>query len=669
MKFIHPTFLWALLIIVIPIIIHLLNLRKFKPLLFPNVQFLNLVKEQTKKQSSVKRWVQLLLRCLAFSALVIAFARPYLPAQVGIKNNGKTFVCLYLDNSFSMQGKNETGNLFDQAKQEAINIIRSFTANTTFIISSNTNEIGLGKPCDANKAIQLIQQSKIGGQRKSFDAIQARQLQAIPDNAGQVFNFYLSDFQKNQFHADNILNDSIGSYFLIDFAHVAQQNVFIDSVWIERPSLLAGSTQNINIRIFNNTNADAKNYPVEVWIDGVKKQQLSVDIKAHSSNDFATKIKLPNKPIVTGKISITDYPITFDNEMLFAFNIQPNINVHTLYADNKSPLIHFFESDTIFKTTSSSFSNPNLAELEAANVIVLLAPTQISPGLTARILEWNAIGKTVILLPDQNSKIQNLNQLFNGLQIPAYGDYEKQKTLVNQWEFNHPIFENTLERTPKNVDYPTVSGYFKTITNQSTAIASIYNNPIIESFTVGSGQFYRVNASISKSSGNLGNHALFLTVLFRMGEMTNANGDIYYTVGSNKQINIDHTLQKDKVLSLVNDNETVIPYQLPKGNKTIVSLPETITNAGIYDLNSENKVINKLAINYNRLESSITFWDMNELTSQMQLFGLNTKTLSYKAEETINKIQGLTHNSVLWQYCLWIMLLFLSLEILLNKRW
>lgn len=669
MKFIHPTFLWALLIIAIPIIIHLLNLRKFKPLLFPNVQFLNLVKEQTKKQSSVKRWVQLLLRCLAFSALVIAFAQPYFPAKIGVKNSGKTVVCIYLDNSFSMQGKNETGNLFDQAKQEAINIIQSFDANTSYIICSNVNDNGFNKPCDSNKAIQLIQQCNISGQRKSFDAIQARQLQAIPADVGQVFNFYLSDFQKNQFTTDNIISDSIGSYLLIDFNHVEQQNVFIDSIWLNRPTLLAGSTQELSIRINNNTNTAATNYPIEIWLEGIKKQQLSVNLKANSSTDISSSIKLPNQAFAQGKVSISDYPITFDNEMLFAFNIQPKINVHTLYQENNNSLIRFFNSDTIFNTTSSPFANPNLAALEDANVIVLLTPKQVSVGLYNRISEWNSNGKTVILLPNSDTSIDNVNLLFKALNIPPYNKFEKQNALINQWGFNHPIFENVLERTPKNLNYPKVSGYFKTGSNSGNTIASIYNNPIIESFAVGAGQFYRVNASVDKADGNLGNHALFLTSLFRMGEITSANSNIYYTVGSSNQIAFNYQLPKDKVLNLSNNNKVVIPYQQPKGNKTIISLPEAITDAGIYSIKNDNQLISKLALNNNRLESKIDFWDIEDFNIQLQLAGINANSLSYKADETIKKIQGLTHNSMLWQYCLWIMLLFLSLEILLNKRW
>jgi hypothetical protein len=669
MKFIHPTFLWALLIIVIPIIIHLLNLRKFKPLLFPNVQFLSLVKEQTKKQSSVKRWVQLLLRCLAFAALIFAFAQPYFPASIGVKNNGKTVVCLYLDNSFSMQGKNETGNLFDQAKQEAINIVRSFDANTSFIFSSNLIDQTQSKPCDANKAIQYIQQCAIGGQRKTLDAIQAKHLQAIPASAGQVFHFYLSDFQQNQFETNNLLADSNSTYLLVDFKHATQQNVSIDSVWLNRPTLLAGSAQELSIRINNNTKNSIENYPITIWLDDVKKQQLNINVKANSTAETTCEIKLPNKNSLEGKISITDYPITFDNELLFALNIQSNLNVHTLYTDRKNPLVRFFESDTIFKCASSPFTNPNLEALEQANIIVLLAPKNVSAGLSNRIASWNKTGKTVVLLPDEKSDIVDLNILFKALNIPPYSNYETQNTTVNSWEFNHPIFNNVLERAPQNLNYPAINGYFKTLSNQGSRIAGIYNQAIIESFSIDVGQFYRVNTSINLASGNLSNHALFLTTLFRMGEMASATSQPYYTIGTSQQIEFDYQLQNDKVLSIKNQDQAVIPYQIPKGNKTVITIPESIVNAGVYSIISDQELINKIALNYNRLESDITFWNLKDLSSELQLTGLHVTTLSYEAEETIQKIHALTHKSVLWQYCLWIMLLFLSIEILLNKRW
>jgi len=77
MSFVYPWFLWALLAIAIPIIIHLFHFRRFKTVYFTNVKFLKEVKEQTSARSKLKHLLVLCSRILAIAALVFAFAMPY----------------------------------------------------------------------------------------------------------------------------------------------------------------------------------------------------------------------------------------------------------------------------------------------------------------------------------------------------------------------------------------------------------------------------------------------------------------------------------------------------------------------------------------------------------------------------------------------------------------
>jgi len=51
MSFINPAFLWALSAIIIPIIIHLINLRKHKVVYFSNTIFLENIKKDSQTHS------------------------------------------------------------------------------------------------------------------------------------------------------------------------------------------------------------------------------------------------------------------------------------------------------------------------------------------------------------------------------------------------------------------------------------------------------------------------------------------------------------------------------------------------------------------------------------------------------------------------------------------
>ena len=118
MQFLQPAMLWALILVVIPIIVHLFNFRKHKSVYFPTVFFLKEIKEETQKQSKIKHWIVLTSRILALTALIFAFAQPIIPGKEQIQ--GKKIISIYIDNSFSMESQLEGVSLLEMAKSKAL---------------------------------------------------------------------------------------------------------------------------------------------------------------------------------------------------------------------------------------------------------------------------------------------------------------------------------------------------------------------------------------------------------------------------------------------------------------------------------------------------------------------------------------------------------------------
>lgn len=673
MKFTYPFVLWALVIILIPIIIHLLNLRKFKPLLFPNVLFLSKVKEQTKKRSNVKRWIQLLLRTLAFALLVLAFAQPYFPAKLNQQTSGKPLVCIYLDNSFSMENTNANGELFEQAKQEAINIVKLFENSANFIFTNNNFEPTHLNPCSPNQAIQYIQNTSLTGQKKDFYDVYTRQTrgQELGREQGQnklngrILHFYLSDFQENQFSTEQLPTDSTNQHILIQFSPENQSNISIDSLWLNNPHLFIGSKQNLTIQLTNRSENDVNDFPISVESNN-NQQQLTVDLKANKSTLVNTEFVL-NQASNTGKISISDFPITFDNQLLFAFETSEHINIHSLAKNYNSGLQKLFLTDSLFSTTSSTFSSPNLQQLEQSDIILLLGVEQLSDGLKNKFSDWLKKGKSVVLIPNKNA-ISNLNNWFNTLSISEWNKLNTTKVSVNQWEFNHPLLSSVLESKPKKLNYPIVNHFFSTKNSNGINIASATTQPLIEQFTVGNGKLYRINATLDSNTVFF-NHALVLTTLYRMGEMVNQAVQPYFISGASSEVLVNKVLMNDETFEVSNGDERIVPFQIPQGKQTKLSLPQSLLNSDFYNIFFKGNNVNTFALNYNRDESSATYHKLDNLTTQLKLNGWQVEQLDYSANKTISAIKELTQKSALWTYCLWIMLLFLTLEILINKRW
>ena len=139
LQFQNPNILWGLISLVIPIIIHLFNFKRFKPIYFSNLKFLKDITADNKNRSKIKSWLLLLTRLLALACLVIAFAQPYIPSKHTTTTNNKqqNIAHIYVDNSFSMNAETDKGIAIEIAKAKAIELVNSFSDDTQFKIINN----------------------------------------------------------------------------------------------------------------------------------------------------------------------------------------------------------------------------------------------------------------------------------------------------------------------------------------------------------------------------------------------------------------------------------------------------------------------------------------------------------------------------------------------------
>src|SRR4051812_34281412 len=118
MQFKHPEILYFLFLLIIPVLVHLFQLRRFKKEYFTNVRFLKELSIQTRKSSKLKKWLLLLTRLLIMAAFIFAFAQPFFKAKDS--NQATNEMYIILDNSFSMQAKGQKGELLKRAVQELL---------------------------------------------------------------------------------------------------------------------------------------------------------------------------------------------------------------------------------------------------------------------------------------------------------------------------------------------------------------------------------------------------------------------------------------------------------------------------------------------------------------------------------------------------------------------
>ena len=76
MNFLNQTLLWGIAAISVPIIIHLLNRRRFRRVPWAAMRFLRVSVEQNQRRMKIEDWILLLVRCGLVALLALLMARP-----------------------------------------------------------------------------------------------------------------------------------------------------------------------------------------------------------------------------------------------------------------------------------------------------------------------------------------------------------------------------------------------------------------------------------------------------------------------------------------------------------------------------------------------------------------------------------------------------------------
>ena len=323
MNFVYPGFLFALLAIAIPILIHLFNFRKFKRVYFSHIRFLKDVQEETKSRSRLKHLLILASRILAIIFLVLAFAQPYVPQSDQEDSGGKRAVSIYVDNSFSMSNQGEQGDLLETARQYAYEVVKSYSASDRFQIITNDYAPGSSRLLNRESAEAMIADIAPSGASRPLEEIMARQVSALQEsNADNRDLFLISDFQRSQIGTTWTMPDSSYPVHLIPLGGQELANISLDSCWFESPVRQTGVTEKLYFSLTNYSDEDLNDYSVKLTLNGQPKGvvQVSVGGGATVTGEFNFTAVQPG--LFKGIIEVDDYPVAFDNRALFLLRSQ-----------------------------------------------------------------------------------------------------------------------------------------------------------------------------------------------------------------------------------------------------------------------------------------------------------------------------------------------------------
>lgn len=670
MNFLYPGFLFALLTVAIPVIIHLFNFRKFKKVYFSNVAFLKEIKEQNSSREQLKNLLILLCRILAIIFLVFAFARPFLPSTSKIDQSKGNIVSIYIDNSYSMEAVNKEGNLLDEAKRKAKEIVKAFQLNDRFQLLTNDFEGKHQRLLNADELLQAVDEVKISSANRLLQQVLNRQ-QSIFTGVANQFIYIISDFQRGFAGEQPIKTNSNTNVSLIKINANNLPNVAVDSVWLLSPLHQPNATEKLVVQLRNYGDEDAINIPVKLSINNQQKAISSLNVAAGKTKSDTLSYSGLNLGWQKGSVTIKDFPLTFDDQLNFSFKVNQDQKVLSINGLQSTPYIKaLFGADTYFKLTEMPEANINYSALSNYSLIVLNGLNNPSSGLAQELKAYLGNGGTIAIFPNLATNPSVYSQFLTAMNLPAVAGLNTTPTKVSSIELKHPIFKDVFEALPQNIDLPQVNKYFSFVENNNSSKENLLllpgNKSFFARYPVGPGQVYLSATALDSEDSNLAKHPVFVPLMYKVAFSSAKEQPIYYIAMRDNVLESQKiTLGNNQSLKLVADNFEVIPEVRQTNGKTLLYVADQVKRAGFYDVKKADSTLAVVAFNDNRKESDMHYSESKDLE---KLFGKQQVAfLDPRSDSVVSSVSAKNNGTELWKLCLILALSFLAIEILLVR--
>lgn len=649
MQFKYPEVLFFLFLLLIPLLIHLFQLQKFRKEAFTNVQFLKEIELETRKSAKLKKLLILLSRLLTFAALIIAFAQPFINKNESLDQRESIY---YVDNSFSMQSKVASG--IDQLQLNK-NYLLDKAAGIDGIQTLLSND-KYNRELDAKSFKNALVNIDFYPIHKNINQLLLEINSYSTAKSNTLFDLYLlTDFQKINGVIDTSLIDKKQQYNLVSASNVDQKNISIDSIWIaERDAKEITLTSRLTSHGFNITDLS-----VSLHLDETLYGKSTLNLLAGESKEITFKI--PAAGNSSGKIAISDHSLSFDNELFFSIPKRYKTKVLVIGRHNDF-LKRIFQKDA-FELTEVTYTDLDQSKISRQDLIILDELETISNPLIQGLNSFVENKGKLVIIPAINSEIENYNKLllsFDAGIISGKFDDDKKISKIN---YEHPFFNKVFEKEIYNFQYPILSEGFTFVLNNASSLLQFDDlTDFASELNYKEGKIFLIAAPLSDPGNKFSNSPLVVPLFYNFSLESQDNEAIYLTIGQTQHVIIQSVNSGDEPIKIIQNEMEFIPLQTRNNDKVRITTSEFPIMSGIYDFKSKEQTIEKIAYNYNRRESELSYQSLQQLVDQYKNIHLYDSI-----EKAIKDGNERNNNKNLWQLFVIFALVFLVLEILLQK--
>jgi hypothetical protein len=692
MLFLNPAVLFGLLAASIPVLIHLLNVRKLKRIEFSTLAFLKELQKNKIRKIKLKQWLLLALRVLIILFLVMAFARPTIKgiAIGGTTSAAKTTAVFILDDTFSMSVVDANGSYLNQAKSMILELLKELQegddAALVLVSDKNNREIKTtGNLAEFEKEVNSVQISYASGLLHNA-IVKAAKILGESKNFNKEI-YILSDFQSGRLYEagtlsdlSELLNQNVRLY---TFNYSAKEvfNLGIDRLKIDNQIFEKDKPVNFGVTVTNYSNRPVDNTVVSLYLNGERSTQASSTIGAGESRVISMQAVPKQFGYIDVVAEIEDDDILQDNKRFTNFYIPDKIPV-IIFTDN--PLDAKFinlaltagDNQSSIKITNKNISQLSSIDLNQYDAVLIIGFQNIT-GID-RLNSYTKSGGCLFLMPGSASSLQEFQSLASRLSLPvATGTFGKINSVDNaesfdKIEFNHPIFKDIFaNRNKEKVESPDIYHSFKIATEGKgiNIITLMDGSSFLSEYKIGSGKVLLMNTAPVLSWSNLPLKGIFVPLM---------NKAVYYLAAKDNG-NQEYLAGDEIEINLANNLSPQIKIDRPDKTDDFLNLDKNLQNnyisydktkiVGNYKVFSGSRIIDEIAVNTDPRESVTKYLSGTDFNDYLKKIDFKGKHIVIaKNENPARVILQSRFGSELWKYFILIALLLAIVEMTIARN-
>ncbi|RMH04655.1 MAG: hypothetical protein D6702_02660 [Planctomycetota bacterium] len=303
MSFLRPEFLWALPLVGLPILIHLLNRQRFVRVEFAAMEFLRRAVRRTRRRLFLEDLLLLALRTLAVLALVLALARPGAAPGSLLAGRPARGEVVVLDASLSMGLRSGGVSAWERATEEAAELLAGLDAargDQAALIRAGirADRLALGEPPRVGAALAEIEPPDPAAADLTGALAAARATAETLRERGceQVRISLWSDLQATNWDLEDptLLGDlaaaaAAGTVRILDCSGDERENLAVTAVAVEPEAIAPGDSALVSARIRSFASAPRR-LRIELRVDGAAVAADEVEVAAAAETTWSRPI-------------------------------------------------------------------------------------------------------------------------------------------------------------------------------------------------------------------------------------------------------------------------------------------------------------------------------------------------------------------------------------------